>query len=185
MFTKSSMLNPLERVTEAIPVITTDHAFIHEGIAFTVANKVDIASAKVAGLQVSVPAGIYCHFKPAAFANTGGPVIISMLEDYTFTGGSAITPANRKRVGTPAASQISVKGSADITAVAGSNPVSLDMTVLPGTSTGGKLGGSAHSAEEWVLKPGGNYLVTMTNATSPGATVTVGYELFWYEEASS
>jgi len=287
--------NALERVTGAHASITTDHAFIHDGIAYTVANKVDVAGAKVAALQITVPGNVaasltcnmtaatsdltytavtagsdgnfinvthvdpgaadqalsisvnvktitislatngagaitstaaqvkaavnahaaasllvscedegagsgvvnalananlsggtdavYCHFKPAAFSATGGPVIISLLEDYTYVGGAAITPVNRKRSGTPADSKITVKGLADATAVAGSVPVSLDMMVIPGTSAGtGKLGGSAQSAEEWVLKPGTSYLVTMTNATSPGATVTVGYELFWYEE---
>jgi len=140
-----------------------------------------LANANLAGGTDAV----YCHFKPSAFSCTGGPVIIGLIEDYTFTGGSAITPVNRKRSGSPAASKLTVKGIADATAVAGSAPVSLDMAVIPGTSSGAKLGGSTFSAEEWVLKPGANYLVTMTNATSPGATVTVGYELFWYEEAGT
>lgn len=174
--------NAHERVTRAHAVITTDHAFIHGGIAFTVANKMDVVSAKIGGIQITVPVGVYVHFKPAAFNATGGPVIIGLLEDYSFVGGSAITPVNRKRAGTPAASQLSVKGLADIAAVAGSTPLSLDMSVIPGSTAGGKLGGSSRAAEEWVLNPGTTYLVTISNATSPGATVTVGYELFWYEE---
>ncbi|TLM66016.1 MAG: hypothetical protein FDZ69_07485 [Deltaproteobacteria bacterium] len=294
---EASVLGAKERVTGAEAVITTDHAFIHDGIAFTVANKMDIASTKVGALQITVPGNVaaavtinmtnatadltytavkagsagnlinvvhvdpgandaelavsvfvetitvslatdgsgtitstaaevkaavnahaeasalvicedegagsgivnavantnlaggtdavYCHFKPAAFAATGGPVVIGLLEDYTFTGGSGITPVNRKRVGSPAASKLTVKGHTDITAVAGSAPVSLDMTVIPGNSLAGKLGGSAQSAEEWVLCPGKNYLVTMSNLTNPGATVTVGYELFWYEEGGA
>lgn len=185
MFIERSEINPLERVTGAFPVITTDHAFIHEGIAFTAANKIDITSAKVALIQITPPAGAYCHFKPAAFSCTGGPVYISLLEDYSFVGGSAITPQNRKRTGTPAASAITVKGIADGTAVAGTAPLSLDMVVLSGTSSGAKLGSSSQAAEEWVLKPGVNYLIAITNATSPGATITVGYELFWYEETGT
>jgi len=182
---QESRFNMLERVTGAHAAITSDHALIHQGIAYTVANKMDVAATKVGALQITVPAGVYCHFKPARFAATGGPVIIGLLEDYSFVGGSPIVPVNRKRVGTPDASVITVKGAVDITAVAGAAPVSLDMAVIPGTTIGADLGGSTHAAEEWVLKPGTTYLITISNATSPGATVTVGYELFWYEEGGA
>lgn len=177
--------NLIEEITGGAKQILTDHASIHEGLAYTVANKMDIASTKVGAISIAVPEGTYVHFKPAKFVNVGGPVYLSLLEDYTFTGGSAITPVNRKRTGTVGVSACTVKGSTDITAVAGSTPVSLDMKVLPGSSTGAShLGGDFGAAEEWILRPGKTYLVTMTNATSPGAQVTVGYELFWYEEAA-
>lgn len=297
MAIEKSQFSALERVTGAHAVITTDHAFIHEGIAYTVANKMDIASAQVGALQITPPAAsaatitinmtaatsdltytavatglegnginvthvdpgannaalsvsvniktitvslatngsgtitstaaqvkaavnayapaaalvtcedegagsgvvnavantflaggntaVYCHFKPAKFTSTAGPVFISLLENYTFTGGSAITPVNRKRTGTPATSRVAVKGLANATAVAGTNPLSLDMTVLPGNTTAGKIGSSSSAAEEWVLMPGSSYLITATNATSPGSTITLGYELFWYEEAGA
>lgn len=177
-----SLFSFIERVTKAHPVIDINHANIHKGQAFTIANKIDVTAGAVAGFQITVPASGYVHFKAAAFSVTGGPVYISLLEDYTFVGGSAIPAANRRRVGTPPTAATVVKGAASITAVAGSAPVSLDMIVLPGTSTAAKLGSSSQAAEEWVLKPGTNYLIAITNATSPGATITVGYELFWYEE---
>ena len=169
-----------ERVTLASATITTDHAAIHDGIAYTVSNKMDIASAKVGGLEITVPEGTYCHFKPASFSCSGGPMIVAFLEDYTFVGGSAIPSNNRKRTSTKTAT-VTVKGSTDVTAVSGTTPLNLQTLLLSGNSTAGKLGSAATLADEWVLKAG-NYLVAISNATSPGVTVTVAYDLFWYEE---
>lgn len=294
---EKSQFNGLESVTGGHAVITTDHALIHQGIAYTAANKMDIASAQVGAIQLTVPGdvaasltsnmtaatsdltytavvpgsagnsinvthvdpgasnaalavsvfvktitislatngagaitstaaqvkaavnshaaaaalvtcedegagsgvvnalananltggadAVYCHFKPAKFTCTGGPIIIGLLEDYSFVGGTASTPVNRKRVGTPAASKITMKTLANATAVGGAGALSLDMTIMPGSTVGADLGSSSAASEEWVLNPGKNYLITMTNATSPGATATVGYELFWYEEGGA
>lgn len=169
-----------ERVTLAQANIPSDHAFIHQGIAYTVSNKLDILAAGVGGLQITVPQGSYVHFKPAAFSCTGGPVIISLLEDYTFVGGSAIPSVNRKRSSTNAAT-VTVKGATAITPVAGSAPLNLETLILSGNTTAGRLGSAVTQDKEWVLKPG-DYLIGITNSTSPGATVSVAYDLFWYEE---
>ena len=294
-----SLFNGIESITNGHAVITTDHALIHQGAAFTLANKLDILSAKVAAISLSIPGdvaasytfdmtaalsdltytaktagsagngitvthiqeignnrplsvsvtennqitvslatsavgvvtstaaqvkaavnanpeasllvicedegagtglvndmalanlaggtdAIYVHFKPTQIVATGGPVYVSLLEDYSFALGSALTPVNRNRIRSAQASALACKGLADATAIAGAAAASLDMAVVLGTSAGAsKLGGSTGSAEEWVLEPGKNYLLTFTNATSPGATVTVGYELFWYEEGGA
>lgn len=290
--------NSLERVTGAHAVITTDHAFIHGGIAYTLAGKMDVASAQTGAIQLVIPGNVaasltsnmtaatadltytavtagsegnyinvthvdpgaanqalsvsvnvktitvslatngaaaitstaaqvkaavnanaaaaalvtcedegagsgvvnalananlaggtdavYCHLKPAALACTGGPVTVTLREDSSFAAaGTAATPRNRKRIGTPDNSKLTCKTIANATIVAGGAAVTLDTTVLPGTSSGAKLGSSSQAAEEWVLKPGGTYLVALANETSPGATVTVGYELFWYEETGA
>lgn len=295
MSIEKSIHSAVETLTGAVPVITSDHASIHEGIAFTLSGKMDIASAKIGAIQLTVPGAVaatlttnmtaatsditltakvagsagnsinvtyvdpgaadqpltvsvnvktitvslatngagaitstaalvkaainahaeaaalvtaedegtgtgivnavvnanlaggtdpvYCHFKPAKISSTGGPVTINLREDATFAGGTAQTPANRRRIGTPVASKITAKFIVDATITPGAGDLALDTAVIPGTSVGQTLGGSTAAAEEWVLKPGTSYLVTMTNATSPGATVTAGYELFWYEEA--
>lgn len=126
---------------------------------------------------------VYAHFKPAKITSTLGPCIVSLLEDYTFTGGSALTPMNRRRTGTPPTSAVTMKGLANATASAGSAAKSLDMSITPSATGPGftSAGGSTSAAEEWVLKPGVNYLLTITNNNA--ATSTVGYELFWYEES--
>lgn len=173
----------VERVTGGVKMINTDHAAIHEGMAFTVSNKMDVASAQVGGLEITVPAGAYCHFKPASFSVSAGPIIVAFLEDYTFVGGSAIPSANRKRT-SAATATVTVKGLANISAVAGAAPLNLQTILLSGNTTAGRLGAAQSLADEWVLKEG-KYLIAITNATNPGATATVAYDLFWYEEGGA
>lgn len=171
----------LDNATTGIKTILTDHNLIHKGQAFTVSNKVDIAASKVAGLSFLTPADKYVHFKPSGIASSGGPITVSLLEDYTFTGGSDFPPVNRRRVGTPTAAETVVKVAADITAAAGTNPVSMEMLLIPSSTQGQtKLEAAGGSTEEWVLKPGTSYLLAISNPTA--STVTVGYSLFWYEE---
>lgn len=285
--------NKQESITSAVPVITADHAFIHEKKGFTLAGKMDIASAGVGAIQLTVPGAtaatlttnmtnaladvtltavktgtdgnsinvvyvdpaandqpltvsvfvyditvtlatgeagaitstgaevaaainahpeasalvtasdegdgsgivnavvvanlaggvnpVYCHFKPSLITCTGGPVTVELVEDQSFVAaGTAGTPRNRHRINGPA-SAITCKSIAAATLVGGS-AVILDTVVIPGNSVAGKLGGSTAAAEEWVLNPGKTYIVSMTNATNPGATITAGYSLFWYEE---
>lgn len=287
-----------ESVTGGTAVITTDHALIHEGRAFTLSGSMDVLAAKVGGIQLIIPGNVaasatfdmtaatsdltytavqagtdgnyinithvdpgaasralsvsvnvktitvslatngagaitstaaevkaavnahaqasllvtaedegagsgvvnakdndnltggtdaaYVHFKPSTFSCTGGPVVIALLEDNSFVAaGTAATPVNRRRIGTPRVSVLTCKTHTDVIAVAGAGSVSMETIVIPGTSVGANLGGSNKSAEEWVLKPGATYMVSITNATSPGATVKVGYDLFWYEESGA
>lgn len=175
--------NGTERITKAYRTISTNHGYIHEGIGFTISNKMDIAGNKVGGFSFTgIPAGTFIHFQPALITGIGGPIYVSLLEDYTFTGGTTLTPINRNRNSTNA-SAITLKGSTDLTAVAGTSALSLEMLVLPTTTQGAqKLGGTgASGAEEWIWKPEVNYVLAFANST--GSQVTVGYTLFWYEEA--
>lgn len=47
--------NALERVTGAHAVITTDHALIHEGVAYTLAGTLTVANGQNGGLFIAVP----------------------------------------------------------------------------------------------------------------------------------
>lgn len=173
----------LDDFTGSAKSIDVGHHYIHKGYGFAAENKLDVLAGKVAGIMITVPEGAKVHLQPAQFTNIGGPVYVSLLEDYSFVGGSPFVPVNRNR-NSANASVCTVSLLADITAIAGSVPISLAMKVLPGTATGAsKLGGSSSGIAEWPLKPG-NYLYGITNASSPGVTVTVGYELFWYEETA-
>lgn len=44
-----------ERVTSAFPVITTDHALIHEGIAYTASGVLSVANAKTGSIRLTTP----------------------------------------------------------------------------------------------------------------------------------
>ena len=291
MSINESVRSATEKLTGAVATITSDHAYIHDGIGFTLSGKMDIASAKVGGLMIQPPTDVkaavtvdmtnanadltytaadygtsyngitvthvdpsandaelavtvsghaitvslatgpagaitstaaevvaavnavspalvvatdegdgsgivnaavaatltggsnkaYVHFKPATLSVTGGPVYASLIEDATFTGGSALTPECRNRI-KDTASIVPCYGLQDITVVNGANVTTLETAVVPGNSIAGKIGSQANSAEEWVLAPGKSYVLAITNVTNPGATVTAGYSLFWYEE---
>lgn len=293
----ASPLNQQERVTMGVPVIDTNHAAIHAGVSFTMANKMDILSAGVGGIQMSPPANVaatitlnmtnaladltytavnhgtegnnitvthvnpsannaalsvsvsgtditinlatngsgvitstaalvkaavnanaeaaalvvcedegvgsgvvnavahthlangsyaaYVHFNYASFTTSAGPVTISLLEDYTYTGsGSVLTPVNRNFI-SDTVSIVPCSGGTHITAVNGAAAKTKAVAYIPGQSAGTKIGGAAASDKEWILKPGKNYLFAITNGTSPGATITVGYDMLWYEEAGA
>ena len=96
-----------ERVTSGFPVITTDHALIHESIAYTLSGTVTVDAAW--SLSFVTPAVGYVHFKPTGITAAGGPVTVTFLEGSTFTGGSDATPVNRNRIGTPRASTVACR----------------------------------------------------------------------------
>jgi len=51
-----------ERITMGVPTITTDHAAIHEKQAFTVANKMTIASGKVGAISIRPPTDVAASY---------------------------------------------------------------------------------------------------------------------------
>lgn len=168
-----------ERVTKAFPVITTDHGFIHEGIAYTLAGSVTVDGAW--SLAITTPADQYTHFKPTSIAVSGGPVVVSFTEGDTFEGGSAATPRNRNRTLTsPDSSTVVCKTGV----TPGGAGTTLFTSVIPGITTGStRIGAGSSAAEEFVLKPSTVYILTLTE--SAVGTVLCGYDLFWYEEESA
>jgi hypothetical protein len=150
-----------------------------EGVGSGVVNAVAVTSL-AGGTDAS-----YVHFKTSSFSNSAGPMSISLIEDATFTGNtSTLTPMNRKRAGTVVSSLVPVTATVDATVVNGAGVLTLATILLSGSTTGAKVGATAMQSDEWLLAPGKNYLIAITNATSPAATVTLGYELFWYEESA-
>ena len=55
--------------------------------------------------------------------------------------------------------------------------------IASSTSGAQKLGASASSAEEHVLKQGTTYIVKVDESAT--GTVEIGYDLFWYEESGA
>ena len=147
-----------ESVTSCFPVITTDHAFIHEGIAFTLSGTVTVDTAW--SMSFVTPAEGYVHFKPTGITAAGGPVTVTFLEGSTFTGGDVATPVNRNRVGTPTASTVAAK-----TGVTPTGGTTIATLFIPSATNGSQRVGSSTEA-----------------ATG---TVACGYDLFWYEEESA
>lgn len=179
-----SPLEGRERVTGASPTITIDHALIHNGQAFTTAGIMSILTAKTGAFFISVPAGVYCHFKAASIRSTAA-VSVSFLEGYVKAGGdtvSALTPANRNRI-RKTASVLTVTAGADVTPTTEATYATLTTASIGANLPAYRVGGDVQQAEEWVLEPGRNYCVAIANAS--GSTATVSYDLYWYEESGA
>lgn len=173
-----------ERVTDGFPVITTDHALIHEGKAFTVAGTMAILNNKTGALMFATPATGYIHFKAASIASDVA-VTVSFMEGYEEGVGdtvSVITPPNRNRLSATAATAV-VKGGTDVTPIASGAQVTLITARVGANQPAYKVGGAISPAEEWVLAQGRDYIVAIANAS--GSTANVSYDLFWYEEAGA
>lgn len=172
----------VEEITGARPTITSDHANIHNGIAFTTANKFTLAAAASGYLEIIVPAGAYIHFKPVSMQSDGPKITVQLIEAPTLTTGStAVIPVNRRRIGTPAISVVTVKNNP--TAVSAGTVLDQDY-IGGGSSAGGSTtsGGMAINDNEWVLKPATTYAIKVTNGGSGSADVNI--KTFWYEETA-
>jgi hypothetical protein len=167
-----------ERVTSGFPTITTDHAFIHEGIAWTLSGVVEVDAAY--SIAFTTPATKYVHFKPVGIAASGGPLTVTLVEGPTFTGGTDGAPRNRNRLGeTPDANPMATK--LGVTPTGGTTIATL---YVPSATQGAqRLGGAAASAEEHVLKRSTVY--TINFAETSAGNVFVGYDIFWYVEAGA
>lgn len=168
-----------ERVTSAFPVITTDHANIHNEEAYSASGTISVAQGASTYIRVTTPAGRYIHFKPAGFTASGGPVTVTFIENPTSVGtGVALSEPNRNRLSSQTASTVCA-----ITATLSGGTVISTLFIPSSTQGVNRLGGSTASAEEWVLKRSEDYAVKVLN--SAASSSTIGYDLFWYEEPSA
>lgn len=157
--------------------ISGDHAYIHQGKAYSAFGSASIAAAGVYSLTLTTPAAGFIHLRPSMFSSSASFVKISIIEAPVFSAGSAGTSINRNR-NVATASTVAYKYAATYT----SGGTVIDMTTV---GTGGnptaRSGGSTGAEAELVLIPSTTYLIYIDNPTG-GATSTVTWNLFWYEE---
>lgn len=118
MFT-DSVFAKIERVTTGHPVIDTNHAQIHDSNAYSLGEVFTIAAGATVDVTVHVPAGAYVHYQATDLSTDGGNTVTAKLyEGATITAetGTAITPINRRRLGAPDASLLTIKQGATVTA---------------------------------------------------------------------
>jgi len=159
--------------------ITGDHAYIHNGKAFSAMGQTSLAAAGVYSLTLTTPAASvgYIHLRPAFFSSSTSYAKMSIIEAPTFTAGTASTPINRNRNSLTAPTAV-YKYNAGYT----TGGTVLDITTV---GTGGnptaRAGGGVGADAEIVLKPVTTYLFYIENPTG-GATSNITWNLFWYEE---
>jgi len=169
---------PVEAITQAVPVVDTNHAQVHEAHAFnTVFESLALAAAAKAYVEIVIPAGAYIHFQAATFFATGYGKLRFVELAAASTGGTGIVPVNRHRIA-DAASVVTVKHG--VTPAADAVVMDTLRVGKPGSAASGRIGGNTGDDTEWVLNPGTSYLLEITNVDTVDIDATL--RLFWYEE---
>lgn len=185
---RAAPLFPVDDVTEAIQVITTDHSQIHESHGFSVyVTFANVANAGTRHVILTTPADKYVHLKFYDLWCNNAQAQLQIYEDpYAVAGGTTLTPVNRRRIGTPVASSTTVVHTTTLTLdnVDPAHTATLLETLLfggGGSGPQGRAGGERSLDVEWVLKPGETYVLLITNQS--GDTANIGFWAFWYEES--
>lgn len=182
MITMRPGWQPIERVTQGILGIDSNHAQIHAGNGYSFGEIISIAAGATANISIQVPANAYVHYQAHDISTDGGnELTVNFFEGAVLNavpGGTAIVPVNRHRIGTPPVSVLTILKNPTIT----SNGGLLDPMFLPKTASAQTKGFSSKSDSiEWVLNPGTTYLLSLAN-TGAVTTVIANYRPFWYEE---
>lgn len=119
----------------------------------------------------------FLHMNPLKVATTADNVTITLHESQTVTTGTVVTLSNHNRMSTKTADTI-ILSSATATATG----TAIHTIYIGGaTGVGGtRSGGEVDLGNEWILKPGNTYLITITNGSANANTIFVS--LNWYEE---
>lgn len=168
-----------EHLTGFLAQIESDHAYIHDGKAFTAIIDTGSISAAydIAFKTPTVASGKYVHWRPIGIQTSADYVKFTLYEGDTFSGGTAVTPINRNRLSSKTSQMQSFVKNA--TATPTGTIIQIGGIGTTGNPTALYGGGSAAS-QELVLKQNTNYVLTIV----PSGTTTCTLELFWYEEGA-
>lgn len=173
---------PIEKVTQSVPTVDTNHAQIHEAHGFQFCHSKPLAAGLAMASAIVVPAGAYVHFQAAAIHH-GGAIKLEILEDVTsYANGTPVLPSNKHRIRNTA-SLLTVTVDVD-TIVGGSNLIDPLYLGSSGAVNRASIGGTAGDDSEWILAPATTYLFRVT---SPEGTLTQNVAIlpFWYEESGA
>jgi len=169
----------VEGLTKFMAVISSDHAYIHDGIAYTaIVDSGSISAAyDIAFTTPTVASGKFIHWRPIGATTSADYVSATLREGDSYTSGSAVTPINRNRLSSNTTTmQTFVKNAT----------VDPSGTILQQTGIGtsgnpaSQAGGGAGADEELVLKQDTDYVLTLV----PDGATTCLLSLFWYEEGA-
>lgn len=171
------LLDFQERETKYCGVISSDHAYIHKGLAYTAFISIGSISAAydICFTTPNTASGKLIHWRPIGITSSADYVSWQMTEGETFTGGTATTPRNRNRNFADDSKMQAFVYNATCTPAG--TVVDIGGVGTSGIATA-KAGGQSGADEELLLLPDTTYCLTLT---PDGATV-VTLKLFWYEE---
>jgi hypothetical protein len=167
--------------THAVTVITDPHRLTHDGMVFHCSGKVTgIVDDASSDFLLVAPPVTPLHLHRARMTFGAGDVDLLAYEGVeTSAQGAAVNPIfnlNRNSDNTP---EMLITSNPTITA-----PGTLIHTQwAPPTAAGQGQSpqgiGDVDQGEEWILIPGEQYLIRVTNRS--GGTITFAYEFMWFE----
>ena len=176
---------PIERITQGLRTITTDHASIHAGEGFEASFiKETIADDGKYNISFKPPTnGTYIHFKLWKVWVSNAKVYVRIYEtvDANVTLGTAVTPANKNRTSTTTSQSVLKEGvTFDET---GAVLLDVDIFGSGGTTPQTRQGGEGDKDIEWVFCKTKNYIFQFENKS--GGNVDILLNAFWYEEGDA
>lgn len=171
----------IDRFTGYQVNLSSDHAYIHQGIGFALSNEsTSVAAGATYAIALQVPLETFVHLRPTSWSSTANLGEMKFFEGSTFTGGSALTPVNHNRNSKNTSKVTCTTG---VSATNTSSILLLNETVGTGGAPSASSGGGGGQNDEWVLKPGKTYVFQFENIGSTTATVFY-FNFFWYEESA-
>ena len=168
-----------DRLTGSRKSMTSDHAYIHEGLLFETFYKASVNAAANMDISILTPAATagYVHLRPSAVSGSGDKITVTLHEAVTMTVGTGLTAYNHNRNSTKTAGAV-VKHTPTVT----NTGTAIGQGFIGGgTGFGQSTSGSERGEQnEWVLKPATQYLLRINNASS--AANIINANVLWYEE---
>jgi hypothetical protein len=168
-----------EELTHYKATISSDHAYIHRGIAFTYAgNTGSLAAGATYSVSFTTSLTGTIHLRPTGFYSTANAMELRIAEGSTVTGGSAGVAINRHRgMNRPATVTIGY----GVTLSVEGTIIDYEYAGSQGAGANRSGGTGVPADEEIVLAKGKIYSVRIENIGA--TTASTGYfKLFWYEE---
>jgi len=167
-----------------IKTIESDHARVHEGVAYTVAETIAVASNAYLRYLL-ITNGKRMHLRDFSFRSTVGPAGVLLHEEPFWDANSLgtnltgnVAALNRNNI-IPSSAQLHRNPFVDTNSLG----TQLDSDLMeqasggPIKAAGGAAGGPVI---EYILPNSGAYLISFVNSNAGSALV--GSKIFWYEE---
>lgn len=168
-----------EYLTKYKATISSDHAYIHKGIAFSfTGNTGSLAAGATYAISFRTPTNKTIHLRPTGFYSTANAMELRIAELSTVTGGSAMTPVNRNRLSNQKSLSTIVTG---VTLSAEGTVIDAFYAGSQGAGANRNGGSGVPADEEILLLRDTVYSIRIE--TIGATTASTGYyKLFWYEE---
>lgn len=166
----------------ALTVINETHRLSHDGMVFSYTHKfLTVVNGATARMILAPGAAQHPHINQMRITVGAGDIDIVAYENPTVTSyGTTVPNGGKPNVNRSSTNLAELAIYENVTVSAQGS--SLHRTWIPPTGTGqGNTFGvlNVTAGEEWILKPGDEYLIEVTN--NSGATIDMALDMLWYE----